>query len=44
MTAVIPSFEEYEHARYILDHHDDFDYADVRAAVEWVAEFEAGIR
>ncbi len=44
MTATIPSFEEYMHARYILDHSDDFDGAELASAQQWVEEFETAVR
>lgn len=44
MTATIPSIEEYEHARYVLDHPQDFDADDVAGAQQWIAEFETAVR
>lgn len=44
MTITTPSFEEYEHARYILDHPNNFDVDDVAGAQQWIAEFETAIR
>lgn len=44
MTTTIPSFEEYEHARYVLDHPDDFDADDVAGATQWITEFETAVR
>ncbi|TWS25391.1 hypothetical protein FK268_09380 [Tsukamurella sputi] len=44
MTATIPSFEEYEHARWILDHPQDFDAAELSSAQQWATEFETAVR
>lgn len=42
--AVIPSFEEYTHARYVLAHPHDFDSDDLAGAALWIEEFETAIR
>lgn len=44
MTATIPSYSEYEQARFILDHPHDFDAAELTSAQQWATEFETAVR
>lgn len=40
----VPSFAEYLDARYVVDHADQFDGAELRSAQLWITGFETAVR